>query len=415
MIATSCAQVRLHLRLRLKQKLFFLIIDKPTLMPLVVLLSFLVALLLGACNQSFPEANPEARPSQQDGTPQAHPATGLADKTVRRNVVTIRPESLPYITVKEIKPQATAGVISAPARVEFRAKAISTAGTMVAGRVTKIHVQVGDRIKAGAPLATLVSGEAAQMRSDFQRASAELSRAEDNLRRQAEMQRSGVGLEVEYVAAQTQLKEARADFERSRDFLNLLGDGLAGEVTVHAPMDAMILKAHASVGSTVVPGSPLFDLGEPSAAWIVADVFETDLRLVEMGAEVVIELASLPEPITGHVVGESAAIQTELRRASVFIDPDDSKLALRPGMYARVAIRASAPSQIVLPVEAILIKDGRETIVYVETSHGQFEARQVQVGQTREGLTPVLKGLAGGERVVVRGALLLDGEAALML
>jgi len=359
-------------------------------------------LSISGCEKHKSESETQPNPLEQAST------TG-------KRTVSLRPDSLPYIKVQEIQPEAFAGTISAPARVDFRTQAVSTAGTVVAGRVTKIHVQIGDRIKAGAPLATLASGEATQMRSDYARAAAELARAEDHLRRQMEMQRTGVGLEIERVEAETQLKQAKTELERSRDFLKLLGDGTAAEVIVRAPMDSMILKAHVSTGAAVEPGSPLFDLGEPSAAWIIADVFEKDLLLVEKGAKAVIELASSPNPIVGHVVAESAAIQTDLRRASVFIEPDDPKIPLRPGMYARVIIEASAPNQIILPTAAILIKDGRETLVYVETAPNVFEARPVQVGQAREGMTPVLNGLSGGERVVVSGALLLDGEASLLL
>jgi cobalt-zinc-cadmium efflux system membrane fusion protein len=381
------------------------------------LLCLIESVLVVSCGHHDPAPSD---PSRSERTPSASTdVSGQSPSDLatlnRKQTVSVRPESLPYITVREIHPEAFAGTISAPARVEFRAKAVSTAGTVVAGRVTQVHVQIGDRIKAGASLATLASGEAAQMRSDFARAQAELARAQDRLRRQREMQLSGVGLEVERVEAETQLKEARAEFERSRDFLRLLGEGDAGEVVVRAPMDSVVLKAHVSVGAAVGAGSPLFELGQPSAAWIVADVFEKDLLLVEIGAKVVIELASLPDPIRGHVVAESAAIQTELRRASVFIEPDDPKIPLRPGMYARVSIEASAPNQIILPTTAVLIKDGRETVVYVEVAPGAFEARPVQVGQAREGMTPVLKGLSGGERVVVGGALLVDGEAAMLL
>ncbi|OAI17580.1 efflux RND transporter periplasmic adaptor subunit [Methylomonas koyamae] len=352
---------------------------------------------------------------QHDSEPSAQPKSQEPASTIAKHSVSLRPDSLPYVTIKEIQPEAFAGTISAPARVDFRSQAISTAGTVVAGRVTKVYVQIGDRVKAGAPLATLTSAEAAQMRSDYARAAAEVGRAEDRRRRQLEMQRTGVGLEIERVEAETQLKQARTELERSLDFLRLLGDGAAGEVIIRAPMDSMVLKAHVSTGAAVEPGSPLFDLGEPSAAWIIADVFEKDLLLVEKGAKVVIELASLPEPIQGHVVGESAAIQTDLRRASVFIEADDPKIPLRPGMYARVSIEASTPNRIILPTAAILIKDGRETVVYVETAPNTFESRPVQVGQARSGMTPVLKGLSGGERVVVGGALLLDGEASLLL
>lgn len=329
--------------------------------------------------------------------------------------MSLRPQSLAYIKVKTVLPETVAAVVSAPARVDFRAKAISTAGTVVAGRVTKIHVQVGDRVKAGDPLLTLASAEAAQMRSDFARAKVELARSEDRVRRQEEMHRSGVGLDVELMEAQAQLNEDRANFERARDALRLLGDGVAEEVVVRAPSASTVLRAHVAAGAAVAAGSALFDLGEPSSLWIVADVFERDLQLVEIGAKVSIDLSSFPQPINGRVVGESAAIQADMRRASVFIEPTDPGVRLRPGMYARVSIKVASPRSIVLPTEAVLIRDGKHTIVYVETAEGVFEPRNVTVGPAREGRTTVLEGLAGGERVVVSGALLIDAEAALLL
>lgn len=376
-------------------------------MPFPSRLALFGFLCLSACEQNGiePTDRPRPSPSSPADIPKSHgPAT-----------VSLRPESLPYLTIQEIHPEAFDASISAPARVDFRTKAVSAAGTIVPGRVTKVHAQIGERIRAGAPLATLVSADAAQMRSDLSRAEAELSRAEDRRRRQEEMARRGVGLEVERMEAETEYRQARTEYQRSRDLLHLIGDGRGGEVVVRAPMDSVVLKAHVSVGAAVGPGSPLFDLGEPSAAWIVADVFENDLLLVEVGAKASIELASLPNAISGHVVAESAAIQNELRRASVFIEPDDSAVPLRPGMYARVSITVSEPGRIVLPTSAVLIKDGRETFVYVEKEPGIFEARPVRAGQSRAGMTPILQGLSGGERVVVKGALLLDGEAAMLL
>ncbi|QXP87580.1 efflux RND transporter periplasmic adaptor subunit [Methylococcus capsulatus] len=376
-------------------------------MPLPSRLALFGLLCLSACERNGIEPIDRPRPVPPSSTEirEGHgPAT-----------VSLRPESLPYLVIQEIQPEAFDASISAPAKVDFRTKAVSAAGTIVPGRVTQVHAQIGERIRAGAPLATLVSADAAQMRSDFSRAEAELRRAEDRRRRQAEMARRGVGLEVERMEAETEYRQALTEYERSRDLLQLIGDGRGGEVVVRAPMDSVVLKAHVSVGAAVGPGSPLFDLGEPSAAWIVADVFENDLLLVEVGAKASIELASLPNAISGHVVGESAAIQNELRRASVFIEPDDPAVPLRPGMYARVSIAVSKSGRIVLPTSAVLIKDGRETFVYVEQEPGIFEARPVRVGQSRAGMTPILEGLSGGERVVVKGALLLDGEAAMLL
>jgi cobalt-zinc-cadmium efflux system membrane fusion protein len=373
-------------------------------------------LLLSACEPQTPDVGGSAPKN-----PLAASANDMAGNhrieiaPAARGAVRLRPESLAYVKVQAITPEAFAGSVTAPGRVDFRAKAISTAGTVVSGRVTKIHVQIGDRVKAGQPLVTLASAEAAQMRSDFARAKVELARAEYRHQRQLEMQRAGVGLEIERMEAESQLSQDRADFERARDALRLLGDGVAEEVIVRAPMNATVLRANAAAGAAVTAGSALFDLGEPSSLWVIADVFERDLLLVEKGAKATIELASLPHAITGHVVAESAAIEADMRRASVFIEPDDPKAPLRPGMFARVSIQAAGPTSIVLPTEAVLIRDGKQTLVYVETADGVFEPRPVLVGPARGGMTPVLEGLHGGERVVVSGALLIDSEAAMLL
>lgn len=367
--------------------------------------------------------DPEGAPSLQSGSAE-HPdssevtppnGAALPTNSGEPRTVRIRPQSLAYIKVKAIAPEAFAGFVTAPARVDFRAKAISTAGTVVGGRVSKIHVQIGDRVEAGESLVTLASAEAAQMRSDFARAKVELARAKYQYRLQEEMRRSGVGLEIERMEAESKLEQDRADYERARDALRLLGDGVAEEVIVRAPMDATVLRAYVAAGAAVEAGAALFDLGEPSSLWIIADVFESDLLLVEKGAQVTIDLASQPWPITGHVVAESAAIQADMRRAQVYIETDDPKIPLRPGMYARVSIKAASPERIVLPTDAVLIRDGKQMLVYVEIAQGVFEPRNVVVGQAHNGMTPVLEGLSGGERVVVSGALLIDAEAAMLL
>jgi membrane fusion protein, heavy metal efflux system len=99
----------------------------------------------------------------------------------------------------------------------------------------------------------------------------------------------------------------------------------------------------------------------------------------------------------------------------VYISLEEHQLPLHPGMYARVAIRTSASQGIVVPVTAVLIKDGERDIVYVENSDGTFVPRDVVVTQSIDGHVQVTSGLTPGERIVVRGALLLDQAAGQLL
>ena len=107
-------------------------------------------------------------------------------------------------------------------------------------------------------------------------------------------------------------------------------------------------------------------------------------------------------------------VASGLRTAPVFLTLDARGVALRPGMYGRVQIDA-ADADLTLPVSAVLIKDGKEPVVYVQRDPLTFVRRRVVTAQSVDGRVQIVSGLAAGEKVVVRGALLLDGSADQLL
>ncbi|POZ51286.1 efflux RND transporter periplasmic adaptor subunit [Methylovulum psychrotolerans] len=374
-------------------------------------------LLSSACTGSNTEKTKTEQPLAvtQDSANFPHTEYSKLPDIHQQTAITIPIGSRPYITVMGINLQISNATVQAPAQVAFRAKGLSAVGAVVAGRLTRVNVQVGDRVKAGMPMATLESPEVAQTRSDTIRARAELERAQDRAKRQAVMQRSGVGLEIERAEADVQLRQARADYERGVQAVRLLGDGVGQTVILRAPRDGVVLGVKASVGAAVDKGAVLLELGEPDALWVAADVFDNDLPLIEKGAKATVRINALPNAVAGHVVAVSADMQADLRRGVVYIELDDTPLAFKPGMFASAAIAAAGPRRIVLPTTAVLIKDKNQTVVYVEMANGEFEPRKVLIGQAREGQVPILDGLADGERVVTSDALLLDSAAAMLL
>ncbi len=333
--------------------------------------------------------------------------------------ISIEPQSRKYLTIETIQLKAATTVVQAPARVEFREKALSTVGAVFSGRLDSVKVQLGERIKAGAVLATLESPEVAQMRSDIARAQAELNQARDRVHRQNLMQKSGVGLEIERVEANTLLKEAQADYARSVQAAKLLGGGSGQTVALRAPIDGMILKINAATGTAVAAGTVLFELGEPDALRVVADVFENDLHFIEENDEVTLQINAVPKPVKAHVSAIGAAMEAELRRVPVYIAIDDSEVLskLKSGMFAKATIKSEVSEKhVLLPSTAVLIKDANQTIVYVEdAATGLFKSRNVVAGPARDGIVAIHEGLNDGDRVVTKGALLIDGEAQLLL
>ncbi|AMK76547.1 MULTISPECIES: efflux RND transporter periplasmic adaptor subunit [Methylomonas] len=375
-----------------------------------LIVSILVATVLAGCSDP-----PDKTTANQKASNVSADEIKATDTDQHVALISIPTESRPYISVVTVTPQNFSAMVQAPSHVEFRTKALSAVSAVVAGRLKKINVQVGDRVKVGTPVAILESAEAAKMRADVAEAKAGLQRAEDRMRRQDMMRKSGVGLEMERAEADVQLREARADYQRSQQALRMIGDGTDQGVVLRASEDGVVLQIKSSIGSALAAGETIIEIGEPQSLWIVADVFDNDLPLIEKGAKATLQISALPEPVTGRVVAVSAAMQSDLRRGAVYIEFDNPNLVLKPGMFAKGLIEAAGPHHIVLPTTAVVIRDKKHTMVYVETGDGRFEPRQVLIGQARDGQVPVLDGLKDGEKVVVSGALLLDSSASMLL
>jgi cobalt-zinc-cadmium efflux system membrane fusion protein len=114
------------------------------------------------------------------------------------------------------------------------------------------------------------------------------------------------------------------------------------------------------------------------------------------------------------VDGLGSQVDPESRRLPVYLAMKTPPRGLTAGMLAEVRF-SGAREGLSVPVAAVLIKDGRRRIVYVEREDGRFVAREVRIGQVAGGRVTVLEGLSPGERVVIQGTLLLDGEAEQLL
>jgi cobalt-zinc-cadmium efflux system membrane fusion protein len=79
-------------------------------------------------------------------------------------------------------------------------------------------------------------------------------------------------------------------------------------------------------------------------------------------------------------------------------------------MFARIHILKPAAQNLALaiPREAI-IAVGDEAYVFVQTTEREFERRNIVPGPMSGDLVEIHEGLKAGERVVVKGALLLKG------
>lgn len=321
-----------------------------------------------------------------------------------------------FVTIEVVgkKTDVLGGVL--PGRIVFQPQAMMAIGSPVAARVLSIEVRPGEIIKTGKPVMMLQSADVAEARAMLHQAAARNAAAEDLLKRQNEMIRKGVGLEVERFSAETTAQEARAELERAKHMTALIGEGKGDRFVLRAPVDGVVLDIKAGIGSVVSPGGDaLVEIGDPGELWAVADIPESEIRHVLVGQSAIIRVPAIDMKLNAIVDGIGQAVDSDQRRIPVYLSFKEKVGHLSSGMLAEVRLSTAGNNSLSLPATAILIKEDSQQIVYVQQLDGSFEPRPVRTGNSYDGRVIILEGLQAGEKVVVKGALLLDSTAEQLL
>lgn len=131
------------------------------------------------------------------------------------------------------------------------------------------------------------------------------------------------------------------------------------ETTILSPIDGVISKRIVNLGEMIQPGQPIVFVNDPRQCWIVANIEETQIRKVQMGAPVLVRVDAYPDKtLKGSVIAIGSATSSEFsllpadnpsgnfikvtRRIPVRISVTSNPDTLRPGMMVWVAIQANS-------------------------------------------------------------------------
>jgi len=184
---------------------------------------------------------------------------------------------------------------------------------------------------------------------------------------------------------------------------------------VSAGFNGTVSEINAREGMLVYPGTRLGTVIDPNEMHVEVDLDERQLARCAPGQRVYVTVPSLNDTtIVGNVRSVSPTIDPGLRAGSVVIDVP-RLTNLRPGATARVEIVSAVyPDQLVIPQEAVLIRDNRDMVFVVLDNHADW--RYVTLGSFGRGLVAVMDGITEGEPVITSGhySLAHDAPVAVM-
>ncbi len=184
-------------------------------------------------------------------------------------------------------------------------------------------------------------------------------------------------------------------------------------LTIDSPTSGYVLTKVAVEGARITPGEPLFEIANLDHVWVQADVYESELQYVRLGAAATMTMSYVPgRTWTGRVTFIAPTVDPMTRTVKVRLEFDNRDGSLKPDMFGDVVIEQPARRVVVVPESAVL-QTGTRSVVFVLKSDGTFEPREVSVGTKSEQFYEVRSGLAAGEKVVTQANFLIDSESRL--
>ena len=295
-------------------------------------------------------------------------------------------------------------------------------GAEVPGRVVRVLVRTGQRVRQGELLAEIDPGDTQLQNradeADVRRLEALTLQQDRLLERQQTLvakgflsKNAGDDVAAQRAAVNEQLAGARARAESSRRSV--------GKTRVVAPIDAMVEVQIVAPGDYVKVGDPLFQLVSPKKLRAHLPFPEVAATRITRGQQVRLTTPAVPGKVFETTIHDiRPGIVEGSRTLDVLADIDNSEGLLRGGGTVNATVRIAAKSTaMTVPEQSVVLRPAGKVVYVIADSDGKKIAQQkvIKAGAKRGGRIEILDGLAGGETVALDGAGFLTNNALVMI
>jgi membrane fusion protein, heavy metal efflux system len=370
--------------------------------------ALVLAVTLTACGSGDRKRAGQMTSYSANGSPSATP-----------QLFTIPQDQMAHVQVVTVQPTRLVRTLRLTGAVAYNAFNTTPVITQVGGPVSRILVVPGQHVKTGQPMLEVSSPDYSQLLDAYLKAADSFRLADKNWVRAQDLYQHHAIAQRDLEQAESDHNQAQADLNAADQGMRILGiknpEDLAKApssalIPVLAPIGGEVVERLVSPGQVVQAGqTQAFTISDLSTVWVLANVYQADLAAVRTGDDVVVETDSYPDRFHGRISYVSPALDPNTRTLQARIVVDNPGEKLKRDMYCTVTVTAGfIPNAIAVPDASVLRDDNNQPFVYQATSANQFGRRDVEIGESLDGKTHILRGLSPGERVVGDGSLFLQ-------
>lgn len=289
-----------------------------------------------------------------------------------------------------------------PVLAQVMSQSLTQVSAQVPGRVSRLYVDAGSRVRRGDPMVALSAAEfqarVRQTRAGAAQAAAHLAQVSADYKRYQRLFKEGAVSPREFEAMETRHRAAQASLAQAQAQVQEAST-LEQYTQVVAPRDGIVAERRAAVGDLAQPGQKLLTLYDPADLQVEGEVNDEYRGRLRPGLQVNLEVPALK--YTGTVaVAEIFPISMSQSRTFTVRTERLAIPGLIPGMFARVTIPVGKTRGLLIP-QASVRRIGQLTTVEV-MEEDRPSSRLVQLGRKVGDMVEILAGLQPGDRILLK-------------
>lgn len=319
------------------------------------------------------------------------------------------------IIISRIEDKEISAVIKLNGKIDVPPQNMVSVSAPLGGYLRSTNLLPGMRVGRGQVIGRMEDQQYVQLQQDYLMAKTKLQYAEQDYKRQRELNES-------QASSDKVMQQAQAEANSQRILMNSIGQQLrlvninpgsvsTGNITrstnIYSPISGFVSKVNVNIGKYVSPSEVMFELINPSDIHLNLKVFERDVRKLYIGQKLIAYTNTNPDKKYNCeiiLINKDVTMEGTTEVMCHFFNYDPSLL---PGMYMNAEVQLDTRTEKALPDDAIVTFEGKQYI-FKQVGDKKFEMQEVNIGNKEYAYTTIVNADSLLEKkIVVQGAYAL--------
>lgn len=321
------------------------------------------------------------------------------------------------IVLAQVSQTEVSNVTAFPAKLTVNTDQQAHISPSFAGNVVSVNVQLGQNVKKGQILASLLVPDLVDQQANLQVAQANLELMRQDYQREQRLWSQGISAKQDYQRALNAYKQAQIQVQASKSRLTALGasSGSNGRYILTAPISGVISKKDLVVGENVQLADQLFTIDQLDQLWLEFIVPSSHFAATTPNQQLEFKSLQTGNTFNAQIQNLNTEADIQTGRLQVRAKVLSNAAELRPNLMVNVMLKQNNSTQALSVLKSAIQKVDGQDVVFISSTHDQkieFKVQPIVIGQiSSDGQRVEVKsGLKLKQAYVTQGSFLLKSE-----